>query len=62
MTITKYDSFAWKPARCWKCNRLFIFEWYNWNEFSIPGCGAVRRNYCKECISDNNRKTKETKR
>lgn len=51
MTITKYDSFALKPTRCWKCNKLFIFEWYNWSEFSIPGCGAVKRNYCKKCIN-----------
>lgn len=51
MTITKYDSFAWKPTRCWKCNRLFIFEWYNWNELDIsPNCSSIRRNYCKECI------------
>ena len=56
MTITKYDNFAWKPIRCWECNKLFIFEWYNWNEIDISPCiGSVRRNYCKDCLKRRDR-------
>ena len=47
MTITKYDKFALKPTRCSKCNRLFIFEWYNFS----PCCPPLKIIKCKRCIN-----------
>ena len=52
MTITKYDKFAFIPIRCSKCNRLFIFEWYNWWERDIsPCCPPLKIIKCKHCIN-----------
>ena len=52
MTITKYDKLALKPTRCSKCNRLFIFEWYNWWERDIsPCCPPLKIIKCKCCIN-----------
>ena len=50
MTITKYDKFAFIPIRCSKCNRLFIFEWYNLNERDIcPIAPLLKIIKCKNC-------------
>ena len=50
MTITKYDKFAFIPIRCSKCNRLFIFEWYNLNERDIcPIAPPLKVIKCKNC-------------
>lgn len=50
MTITKYDKFAIKPKRCWYCNKLFIFEWYNYTEMDVAPCTSIIKNKCQECI------------
>lgn len=53
MTITMYDKFALLPKRCSKCNRLFIFEWYNKYERSVtPSCPSLKIIKCKECINE----------
>ena len=50
MTISKHDRYAILPTRCDKCNRLFIFEPYNfyyiggWSGFSI------KQKKCLYCI------------
>lgn len=55
MTITNYDSLAILPKRCSKCNRLFIFEWYNWYDRDIaPCCPPLRVNICKKCVEVKN--------
>ena len=52
MTITKYDKFTFIPIRCSKCNRLFIFEWYNWLERDIsPCCPPLKIIKCERCIN-----------
>lgn len=50
MTITKHDRIAFIPTRCNKCNRLFIFEPYDfyYKEVGIEHY-SLRLVKCKEC-------------
>lgn len=51
MTITYYDKFTILPKRCGNCNRVFIFEGYNWYYKDIPPyCSSLKMNICKKCI------------
>lgn len=51
MTITYNDSFAFLPKRCDICNRLFVFEMYNYFYVEV---GIDRHSQkwikCKRCI------------
>ena len=50
MTITMHDKFALLPTRCDKCNRLFIFEWYNIYYKQVSPFGELKRVKCKRCL------------
>lgn len=53
MTITYYDKFAIFPKRCYKCNKLFAFEWYNCYERSVcPRSPSLRIIKCKKCAKE----------
>lgn len=54
MTITYYDRYAVIPKRCSKCNRLFLFEGYNFYYREL-GKDSIEMIKCKKCI-DNNKK------
>lgn len=49
MTITYCDKFAFKPKRCWKCNKLFWLEPYYIREATVSPFGIVSYIYCSEC-------------
>ena len=50
MTITKYDRIAIIPRRCECCNRLFIFEPYNFHYRYVFVTGAsIKYIKCKRC-------------
>ena len=49
MTITTHDRIALLPKRCNKCNRLFIFEVYDFY-YRTTLSGTVTLIKCKECI------------
>ena len=50
MTISMYDKFALLPTRCDKCNRLFIFEWYNVYYKQVSPFGELKRVKCEQCL------------
>lgn len=57
MKITYYDKFAFTPKKCSKCNKLFIFEWYNkYEKFITPIVPPLIIIKCKDCICKNNEK------
>ena len=57
MTISMYDKFALLPIRCDKCNRLFIFEWYNIHYRQVTYLNELKIIKCKECVNkDRNKK------
>lgn len=51
MTITKHDRIALIPTRCDKCNRLFIFEPYDfyYKEVGIDH-HSLKQVKCIECV------------
>lgn len=52
MTITMYDKLALLPTRCDKCNRLFIFEWYNAYYKQVSPFGELKRVKCEQCLKE----------
>lgn len=50
MTISMYDKFALLPTKCDKCNRLFIFEWYNVYRREISPFSEIKIIKCEKCL------------
>lgn len=50
MTISMYDKFALLPTKCDKCNRLFIFEWYNVYCREVSPFSEIKIIKCEKCL------------
>lgn len=50
MTISMYDKFALLPTKCDKCNRLFIFEWYNVYYREVSHLSEIKIIKCEKCL------------